>query len=300
MKLSVNKQQRKAKMRSHTATHLLHAEICKFLPNTKQMWSLVDKDLVRFDFASENMLSDSQLQTIEININNTIKSDNSVNIYEKSLPEAKAMWAKAFFEDKYGDIVRVVCVDWVDNNNLVSIELCWWTHVNSTSEIWIFKIISQASVASGTKRIIAYTWPKVLEYIYEQNDLLNTIGEKLSCEPKQAPEKVEKMSKDLATANSQIESFKSWAITNISWKQVNKSEYSANIYILDNSINIKDISNYLKGKDWNYIYSDSMGSFAIYSSSKQAKIIQTDLWIKWWWNDQMIQWKDENILEKLK
>ena len=299
MKLSVNKSQRIAKMRAHTATHLLHAEICKFLPNTKQLWSLVDEDLVRFDFAATHMLSEDQIMQIEKNISNIIKSDNAVTIYEKNIADAKAMWAKAFFEDKYGDIVRVVCIESENDVDLISIELCWGTHVSSTGQIGIFKIIWQQSIASGTKRITAYTWPKVLEYIYEQNELLNNIAEKLSCEPKQAPEKLEKVIKDLAIANSQVESYKSWAAANIKWTDKSFGSTMCNIYILEDNLTLKDISNYLKWKEGNYIYADKDWGFVIYSSSKQAKIIQAELWIKWWWSDQMIQWKDESILEKL-
>ncbi len=536
MKLSVDKTQRLAKMRAHTATHLLHAQICKFLPNTKQLWSLVDEDLVRFDFASDNMLNEDQIITIEKNINSIIKSDHIINIYEKNIIDAKAMWAKAFFEDKYGDIVRVVCIEkdvrrfdqkmsedwkplylifdfdgvlgdtyshsiawhqfvtnkdytsakkrldnytnnipfhakwhsmtkeqelsqnlsmvnfgkymndaniklfeqfvkdvikipnakiaivsswnksyiikslgkyakyfeyiydyidssskedkvdmvcknrWIDkkhiyyftdtladiyeletfvdksqliwcawwfsglanlskelpaeqiileqdwlpafmntyiyqqdnltsksseisNDQFLSIELCWWTHVGSTSQIGIFKIIWQQSVASGTKRITAYTWPKVLEYIYDQDSLLHIISHKLNCEPKQAPEKLEKIIKDLAIANSQIESYKSWAAANISWTTKNFWNYPCRTYILGDNLTLKDISNYLKWKNgeyaWEYIYADKDWWFVIYSWWRYAKNIQHELRVSWWWNDQMIQWKDESILEKL-
>jgi len=110
MKLQVDKSQRYAKMRAHTATHLLHSEIAKIFPNTKQAGSMVDEDVVRFDFIADRLLTPQELSDIEKKINQIIYSAYEVETKEMNLDEASKLGAKMFFEDKYGDTVRVVIV----------------------------------------------------------------------------------------------------------------------------------------------------------------------------------------------
>ena len=141
MKLSIDMDQRYAKMRAHTATHLLHAELAKIFPNTKQAWSLVDLDLLRFDFYANSLLTGEQIKQIENNVNQIIYNAFPVDLIETSFEEWVKLWAKAFFEEKYWDEVRVIRIHEWDEN--ISVELCWWTHVNNTREIWAFAIISR-------------------------------------------------------------------------------------------------------------------------------------------------------------
>ncbi len=102
MKAIVDIKQRKAKMRAHTATHLLHAELCKIFPQTKQAGSLVDSDYLRFDFYADAMLSNTQISEIESALNQVIYQSLPVEVKEMSFDEAtKNLGAKAFFEDKY-------------------------------------------------------------------------------------------------------------------------------------------------------------------------------------------------------
>ena len=110
MKLSVNPAQRYAKMRAHTATHLLHAELAQFFPDTKQAWSLVDSDLLRFDFYADRLLTQQEIAIIEKRINQIIYLSCEVKIEEMKIEDAWKLWAKMFFEEKYGDVVRVVQV----------------------------------------------------------------------------------------------------------------------------------------------------------------------------------------------
>lgn len=156
MKLIVDLQQRYAKMRAHTATHLLHAALDEMLGGTKQAGSLVDQDFLRFDFAAKQPLTNEQLAIIDSKINHWIAHSLSVTTTESSLAEATKLGAKAFFEDKYGDIVRVVSVQDGDVD-LKSVELCGGTHVTNTNHIGAFKIVEQEAVASGVRRIIAVT-----------------------------------------------------------------------------------------------------------------------------------------------
>ena len=110
MKLIVDHTQRYAKMRSHTATHLLHAQLAKIFPTTKQAGSMVDDDLVRFDFQADRLLTQEEIARIEKRINQLIYLAADVIVEEMPLKEATKLGAKAFFEDKYGDVVRVVRV----------------------------------------------------------------------------------------------------------------------------------------------------------------------------------------------
>lgn len=174
MKLIVDHSSRFAKMRAHTATHLLHAQLAKFFPKTKQEWSLVDNDLLRFDFAADRLLDPQELANIEKKINQIIYLACDVTTQEMSIDDAAKLWAKMFFEDKYGDTVRVVQIKntqlppELQNDDIpeylasfwdfLSTELCWWTHVSNTKDIWCFAILSQEAVASGIKRITAITW----------------------------------------------------------------------------------------------------------------------------------------------
>lgn len=140
MKLIVEQCQRYAKMRAHTATHLLHTELGKIFKDTKQAGSLVEEDYLRFDFNAERLLTQEELARIEKRINQIIYIAADVSIEEMSLKDATNLGAKAFFEDKYGDTVRVVRIinkqlpqDFFHDDNVehftafgeaISIELC--------------------------------------------------------------------------------------------------------------------------------------------------------------------------------
>lgn len=161
MKAVVNKSQRIAKMRAHSWAHLLNGQLDKVLNWTKQAGSFVDQDFIRFDFTTQKPLTEEQIKYIELEINKIISETIEIENFETSMEEAIKLWAKAFFEDKYWDKVRIVKI------GDYSTELCGWTHANNTSEIGIFKIIWQEAVSAWTRRIIALTGPKVYEYITE-------------------------------------------------------------------------------------------------------------------------------------
>lgn len=126
--LVVDSIQRYAKMRAHTATHLLHAQLAAIFPQTKQAGSLVDEDYLRFDFYADTALTEEQIDRIEQNINTQITQALPVDIQEISYDAAIQAGAKAFFEDKYGDTVRVVSIgsqkQEASSQKLISIELC--------------------------------------------------------------------------------------------------------------------------------------------------------------------------------
>ena len=155
---------RKLTERNHTATHMLHWALRDTLgDHVKQAGSLVTSDLLRFDFSHFQALTDDELALVEKKINDRIVSASDVAVAEMTKDEATEKGAIAFFGEKYGDSVRVVSV------GEFSTELCGGTHVKNTSEINLFKIVSEASVAAGVRRIVAYTSKSAIDFLSDRD-----------------------------------------------------------------------------------------------------------------------------------
>ncbi len=154
----INVERRNAIRRNHTAAHLLQAGLRAVLGNhVEQAGQLVNDRAVRFDFTHFSALSAEEIAQVEQYVNDTILSGIEVDNREMPIEEAKAMGAMALFGEKYGDVVRVVKAG--DR----STELCGGTHVDNTSKIGLFKIVSESSVASGVRRIEGSTGYGVLQ-----------------------------------------------------------------------------------------------------------------------------------------
>jgi alanyl-tRNA synthetase len=164
---------RNAKQRAHTATHLLHAAIQRYIPDTKQMWSFVGEDELRFDFATDRLLTREELHAIQLNINAWIIEALVVRTDSMPYTKAIALGAKAFFADTYGDVVRVVRVG--EGDGMVSLELCGGNHVLSTDHIGCFVVVAQEAVAQGVKRITAVTWPRVQVQLEQKDNILHDV-----------------------------------------------------------------------------------------------------------------------------
>ncbi len=317
MKLIVDSVQRFSKMRAHTATHLLHAELTKIFPNTKQAWSLVDDDLLRFDFYADRLLTVEELQTIEENINILIYQSLSVICEEMSMKEAQELWAKAFFDEKYWEVVRVVQVlasNLLDENNkkdFVSIELCGGTHVQNTKDVWAFVIVNQEAVASGIKRITAFTGPKVMKRLRETRGILYQVAEKLWVKAEnQILDKLEKELKEKEEMNSKFESINTKLIVDTlrSGEFPSDKGFDKIINVSQNDV-LKDLEfkNIIFQAKW--VFEDSIililnneWWFALINSKENssAKDIAQNLWFKWGWNENIVQWKDPKVLELFK
>ncbi|MGB9701397.1 MAG: alanine--tRNA ligase [Candidatus Kapaibacteriota bacterium] len=183
-------------MRNHSATHLLHEALKETLGNhIKQAGSLVSPDYLRFDFNHFEKVSSDDLGKIEEIVNEKIFSKFPVKTEELPLEKAKQNpKIKMFFGDKYGDIVRAVTMD--EN---FSIELCGGTHVKNTSEIGIFKIINEAGIAAGVRRIEAITGPAVEKYIKQ----INSEIKKKEAEKEELIEKIKQLEKVIASNKMQ-------------------------------------------------------------------------------------------------
>ena len=150
--LTVNQTLRDDAARNHTATHLVHAALRDLLgPHVKQYGSLVGPNRLRFDFAHFRPLSSRDIDEIETVVNHEIRKNEAVRTEVMSIQDAVAKGALAFFGDKYGEQVRVVTVE------SFSKELCGGTHCRHTGEIGLFRIVSEAGVAAGVRRLEAQT-----------------------------------------------------------------------------------------------------------------------------------------------
>ena len=158
--------------RNHTATHLLHAALREVLgEHVHQAGSLVAPDRLRFDFAHHGPVKPEQLIEIENHVNRAIWAGVDVRFEEKPYRQAVAEGAMALFGEKYGDVVRVVSIPGV------SVELCGGTHVRNTSQIGLFKIVSETGVAANQRRIEAVTARHAYDLFRERERALSTIAE---------------------------------------------------------------------------------------------------------------------------
>ena len=170
VRVEINEEDRRLIERNHTATHLLQSALDKVLGNhIKQMGSYVCKDYMRFDFTHYSKITDEELKAIEKEVNKMISEAIPANIRVMSIAEANKLGAKAFFSEKYGDEVRVVAY----SNR--SIEFCGGCHVKNTSDIGVFVIESESSIASGVRRIQGRSSEGAYELIKERQDALKAI-----------------------------------------------------------------------------------------------------------------------------
>jgi alanyl-tRNA synthetase len=175
--------------RNHTATHLLHSELRYVLgEHVQQAGSLVDPDRLRFDFTHGAMLTQDQLDEVEQLVNAAVLADYPVRIYAESYREAVSDGAMALFGEKYGDVVRVIKVGYEDDE--FSKELCGGTHVMHTSQIGLFRILSESSVSAGVRRIEAVTGTAAQRLVQERLNAIDETAAYLGCVPQEVGRKV--------------------------------------------------------------------------------------------------------------
>lgn len=208
--------------RNHTATHLLDAALKKVLgDHVNQAGSLVAPDRMRFDFTHFEALTKDELDRIEGMVNAEIFSAKPVVTQIMSIEDAKAAGAVALFGEKYGDVVRVVSAGAEDTP--FSRELCGGTHARNTADLGLFKIISESSVGSNSRRIEAVTSMGAIEYVDERLAQLDEVAAALKVRPSAVADRVEQLQQDLRTANHKLEA----ALTGAGSNQVAEALKSA-------------------------------------------------------------------------
>ncbi|MFO7964547.1 MAG: alanine--tRNA ligase [Desulfobacterales bacterium] len=204
VQLSVDKRNRDAVARNHTATHVLHAVLRKVLgDHVKQSGSLVSPDRLRFDFTHFSGVDRKTLNRIETLVNEHIRRNVPVVLQEMEAEEAFRSGATALFEEKYGDRVRVISLQ------DFSKELCGGTHTKRTGDIGMFKITGESSVAAGIRRIEALTGNAALDYTQQQSDLLQKTAEILREKPEGVLPRLERILADYKNLERQVDSLKS-------------------------------------------------------------------------------------------
>ena len=208
--------------RNHTATHLLDAALKKVLgDHVNQAGSLVAPDRMRFDFTHFEALTKDELDRIEGMVNAEIFAAKPVVTQIMSIEDAKAAGAVALFGEKYGDVVRVVSAGAEDTP--FSRELCGGTHARNTADLGLFKIISESSVGSNSRRIEAVTSMGAIEYVDERLAQLDEVAAALKVRPSAVADRVEQLQQDLRIANHKLEA----ALTGAGSNQVAEALKSA-------------------------------------------------------------------------
>ena len=216
VKILIDAEVKQATARNHTATHLLHAALKNIVgEHVNQAGSSVNSERLRFDFSHFEPLTTEQIEKIERQVNEAILKAITVDISETTQNEAKEMGAMALFGEKYGDIVRVV------NIKDCSVELCGGTHVNNVAEIGLFKIVSEAGVASGVRRIEAITGKLAYDKVNIVEKTLNKAASLLKSRNNEVVEKIEALLTQVKTLEQQL------AVANSKMAQETASELLA-------------------------------------------------------------------------
>jgi alanyl-tRNA synthetase len=187
----VDRAARHATACNHTATHLLHASLRRRLgTHVHQAGSYVGPDKLRFDFTHGSSLSAEELRQVEDDVNQWVIESHPVRALSTSLDEAKRLGAMALFNEKYGDIVRMVEV----GDGSFSRELCGGTHVHNTAEIGLFRLVTETSSAANVRRIEAITGPEAIALVRERDRELGRVAEHLRVPAGRVEDSVNKLS----------------------------------------------------------------------------------------------------------
>jgi len=210
-------------MRNHTATHLLHAALHQVLgENARQAGSLVAPDRFRFDFNHPDAMTPEQVERVEKLVNEAVAADYPITPVSKSRQQAITEGAVALFGEKYGDVVRTIAISRSTFRSLggltpdkagavedrYSYELCGGTHLERTSDVGAFIIVSESSAAAGVRRIEAVTGRGAYELIAKRFKMLKQAAGVLKSAVDEVPQKAEQVQEELAATKKQIAALK--------------------------------------------------------------------------------------------
>jgi len=209
-RLEVDSVYRMATAKNHSATHLLQKALKVVLgDHIEQAGSSVNADRLRFDFTHFEAISKDDVQKVEDLVNEKIQESLPIVVQEMRIDEAKKLGAMALFGEKYGERVRVV------NMDEYSIELCGGTHLTNTSEIGLFKIVSEGGVAAGVRRIEALTGTEAINYYKGLEKIVKQASKLIKSEPDKLTDKIESLLEEMKQMKQQNESLQSKAASSI-------------------------------------------------------------------------------------
>jgi alanyl-tRNA synthetase len=215
---------RKAIAANHTATHLLHQALRDTVGEyAQQKGSLVEPERLRFDFSHFAPLTPEEIRRIEEIVNEKVWSLLPVNAQQTSLSEAKKLGAIALFGEKYGEQVRVVEVEGFSR------ELCGGTHVKSTGEIGLFRILSEASIGAGLRRIEAVTGSEAYRSLRQSDEELRRAAALMKVVPTEVAERTESLLRQLRETEKELEAVKT------------RMEKEKAADVLDQAVEVQDI-----------------------------------------------------------
>ncbi len=199
VELEVDHALRTATRRNHSATHLLHWALRKVVgESAQQKGSLVGPDRLRFDYAANKPLTADEISRIEDLVNEKILTDAPVQTEVLPQSEAKKRGAMAIFEEKYGDVVRVLTM------TKDSVELCGGTHARALGEIGMFKVLSDSGLAAGIRRVEAATGLNALHYVRQIESTMKSASQLVRATPHDLPEKIEKLLADTKKLDKEL------------------------------------------------------------------------------------------------
>jgi alanyl-tRNA synthetase len=200
VRAQVDAAKRASTRRNHTATHLLHAALRRVLgDHVLQAGSLVAPDRLRFDYSHFAAPDAAQLKAVEDDVNRAVLANFPVAIELRTLEEARNSGAIALFGEKYEDEVRVIRIVDAERGDLVSAELCGGTHVSRTGDIGLFRIVSDESIASGTRRMEAVTGQLLVDWSRASDERIGELARALNTRPEDAAARVATLLDELAT-----------------------------------------------------------------------------------------------------
>ena len=214
-----------ASARNHSATHVLHKVLKEVLgDHVNQAGSLVTPERLRFDVTHFEAITKDEIKVIEDKVNEVILDSLDINCENMGINEAKEKGATALFGEKYGNEVRVVSM------GDFSIELCGGTHLNNTSQIGMFKILSEGGVAAGVRRIEAITGKAVYEYLKQKETLINEVCTSLKTKEDSLAQRVTSILEENKTLSKELHDIK----TKMSLQSVDS--------VLDSKVDINGVS----------------------------------------------------------
>ncbi len=240
--------------RNHSATHLLHKALKEELgTHVAQAGSLVTPNHLRFDFSHFEAMTKEQLKNVENKVNEKILEALPIVTKEMPIEEAKQLGATAQFGEKYGDTVRVVSM------GDYSVEFCGGTHLSNTSQIGLFKLISESGVAAGVRRIEAVTGKGVLEYIEKKDKLIEDTAAAMKSNPSDIADRASALVNEVKELSRELESTKAGKAASLAEDLIKTTENINGIDVITAKIDgmgadeLRTLGDSLKDKNSNLV-----------------------------------------------